>query len=77
MRNLPPLEDVDEESVFVISCTEDEMAKRLPPSVGDIEAEGAEILALINTGATVNVMDMSKLHRLKTRPIIRPTNARI
>ena len=45
--------------------------------MGDIEIDGTETLTLIDTGATVNVMDMSTLHTLKTRLVVRPTSAQI
>ena len=56
MKDLAALEDIDYESVFTISCKEKEMAKSHPVSVGDIE--GTKTLAFIDTGATVNVMDL-------------------
>ena len=77
MRNIPPLEDVDEASLFEISCTEDEMAEGFSPQVGDVEIKGTETLPLIDTVATINFMDMSTFHGLKTHPIVRPTKARI
>ena len=54
-----------------------EVGKRLPPPVGAVEIEGAETQALIDTGATVNIMDTSTLHKLKTCPAIKPTKALI
>ena len=50
---------------------------RHPPPAGDIEIEGTETLAPIDTGATVNIMDMVTFDKLKTRPIIRHTKTRI
>ena len=48
------------------------MTKRHPPPMGEIEIEGTETLALIDTGATMN-MDLVMLDKLKTRPIVRHT----
>ena len=71
------MEDTDDEGVFMISCTESSKAERCPPPVGDIDIEGTAVLALIDMGATVNVMYTSVLGKLKTRPIDRQTNAQI
>ena len=77
MKDLPALEDIDVASVFIISCREDEAIKRHPPPLGDIEMKGTETLALIDTGVTVNVIDMSTLDMLRTRPVVRHTNAKV
>ena len=77
MKFLPALEDIDDESVFMISCIENKVTKEHPPLVGNIEIEGTETLALIDTGATMNVMDMSTFNKLRTPPIIKHMNAKI
>ena len=58
MRDMSALEHIDNESAFMVSCNESEVTKKHQPPVGDVELEGTEMLALIDTGATVNVMDM-------------------
>ena len=58
MRNLPAPDDIDNDSVFVVSCSESVSTKNHPPSVGDVEIEGTKTLDLIHTGATLNIMDM-------------------
>ena len=50
---------------------------KTPPPVGSIEVDRTETLALMNTGATINILDISMLHKLKTRTIVMSTNARI
>ena len=50
MRRLPALEDLDDESVFMVSCMESEIIKRHRLPVGDIEIEGIKMLALFDTG---------------------------
>ena len=77
MGSLLAFEDIDEESVFMISCTESGMVKRHQLPEGDVEIEGTETLALIYTGTTVNVMDKSMFNKLRTRPIVSHTNAKI
>ena len=67
MKSLPSPEDTDDESVFMISCIENKMTKRHPPPEGGIVLEGIDTLALIDTGATMNVMDMSTFDKLRTR----------
>ena len=78
LKDLPSLEeDVDEENVFVMSGTENQKrGKRLPP-VGSIEIDGTTVLTLIDTGATVNVMDITMLDGLSTHPVVRQTNIRL
>ena len=73
MRDVPALEDTDDESVFRISCKWNKTNTRHPPPVGDIEIEGTKTLSLIDTGSTGNIMDMVTFDKRKTRPIIRQT----
>ena len=50
IRDITPLEDIDDESVFMISCQENEADMRELPREGSIEIEGTAMLALINQG---------------------------
>ena len=76
MRDIPELKDIDDESVSMISCRWNEATMRHPPPAGNIEIEGTETLALIDTGATVSTMDMVTFVKLKTCPIISPMKTR-
>ena len=48
----------------------------MPPPVDRVEIDGVKTQALIDTGATVNAIDMPMLRNI-TRPVIRPTKAQI
>ena len=74
---MSPLEDIDDNGVFVISCTGGKEGERMPPPVGKVKIEGVKTQALIDTGASVNIMDMPTLRQMITRPVIRPTKAQI
>ena len=73
IRNLPLLEDTDEGSMFVVSCKGSEIGKRLPQPVGAVEIKETRDAGPHRHGVTVNVMDTSTLHKLKTRPDLKPT----
>ena len=75
--DMPPLEDIEDNGVFVISCTGGDDGERMPPPVGQVEIEGVKTQALIHTGATVTIIDMSMLRRMTTHPVKQPTKARI
>ena len=53
LTDLPPLEDIEDNGVFVISRASGDNGERLPPPVGTVEIEGTTTDALIDTWATV------------------------
>ena len=77
MKSLHTQESKDNESVFMISCIKKRVNKQHQPPKGNTETKGTETLALVNTKATVNVMDMVIFDELGTCPIVRHTNANI
>ena len=77
IRDLPRLEDTDDEGVFIASCAGSRKAERRPPPMGNIDIKGTAVLALIDKEATVSVMDPSMLDKLKICPIVRQTNTKM
>ena len=74
---MPPLEDIDDDGVFVILCTGGDDGERMQPLVDRVAVERVKIQALIDIEATVNVINMPMLRKMTARPVIRPTKARI
>ena len=77
LGEMPPFEDDEDNGVSVISYTGRESNKRWPPPMSTVEIEGTTTSALIDTGASVNVMGTAMLKSLATRPKVMPTGARI
>ena len=61
LGEMSPFEDNDDNVVLVISYTESEDSKRQPPPVVTVEIEDTVTSALIDTGASVNLMDTAML----------------
>ena len=59
--------------VMKVLCMGSEIGKRLLPPVGAVEIEEKETQTFINTGATMNVMEMSMLRKLQTCLVVRTT----
>ena len=64
--DMPPLEDIEDNGVFVILCAGDNDGKTMPPLVGRVEIEGVKTNGLIATWATVNVIDMTTFRKITT-----------
>ena len=75
--DMPPLEYIEDDGVFVISCAGGDDGERMPPPLGRVEIKGLKTNVLINTAATVNIMDMPMLQKLTTRAVISPTKCQI
>ena len=76
-RPTPRTHDEEEEDIFTISFTGRENTKKRPPPICNVNIEGVEITALIDTGASVNVMDEIQFEKLVPPPTVMPTAARI
>ena len=62
--DMPLLEDIEDNGVFVISCARGDEGERMPPPVGGVEIEGVKTQALFDTAAMVNVMDVPTLRKM-------------
>ena len=74
-KPIPRLYDDKDEEVFTISFTGRENQQKRPPPMCKVEIEGVEISALIDTGASVNVIDEVHFGKLSPRPTISSTTA--
>ena len=72
---IPRTYDEEDEDIFTISFTGRENTKKRPPPICNVNIEGVEITALIDTGASVNVIDEVQFEKLSPRPVITPTSA--
>ena len=73
----PQYEDDEDEEVFVVSYTSRPNQKKRPPPMCTVQIAGADVSALIDAGASVNILDIDQYQRLLPRPPITPTKARI
>ena len=69
--------DDENEEVLTIFFTGRENLHKRPPPKFTVEVEGVEIPALIDTGASVNVIDEVQFKKLSPCPTMSSTNARI
>ncbi|KAJ1115552.1 hypothetical protein NDU88_003775 [Pleurodeles waltl] len=77
MASGPVCEEDDEEDIFVISFTGGKPGKRRPPPMSEVHINGTLVSVLIDTGASVNVMDETLFKKRVPAPPLTMTATKI
>ncbi|KAJ1119863.1 hypothetical protein NDU88_008048 [Pleurodeles waltl] len=73
----PVFEEDEDEDIFVISFTGGKPGRKRPPPMSDVYVNGTRVSVLIDTGASVNVMDETLYKKLVPAPPLMSTATKI
>ncbi|KAJ1155086.1 hypothetical protein NDU88_007822, partial [Pleurodeles waltl] len=76
-QKTPIFEEDEDEDSFVISFTGERQLKKRPPPMSMVHINGKSATVLIDTGASVNVMDETLFRQLTPAPVLSPTTTKI